>query len=117
MLAPISAARRANGWLAISGQVGQIDHVVVPGGIAAEAPQALANLGSVLAANGLTPADVVKATVFLTSLDDYAEMNRHWAEFFDDPRPARSAVAVSALPLGACVEIEAWCAIPPTPTS
>lgn len=111
MKAPISTTRSANGWLAVSGQVGQVDHVVVDGGIVAESRQALENLAAVLDAHGLRRSDVVKATVFLTTMDDYDAFNAEWAEFFDEPRPARSAVAVSALPLGARVEIEAWCAL------
>ncbi len=52
--------------------------------------------------------DVIKTTVFLVDMDDYAEMNEIYCEAFGDHRPARSAVAVAALPLGARIEIEAW---------
>jgi 2-iminobutanoate/2-iminopropanoate deaminase len=68
----------------------------------------MANLRGVLAAEGATLADVVKATVFLVDMDDFALMNQIWVEEFADDRPARSAVAVAALPLGARVEVEAW---------
>lgn len=108
MTAPISHSRSAHGWVAISGQVGQVDRVVVPGGIEAETTQALHNLAAELSRHGLTLADVVKATVFLTSMDDYDAMNAVWANHFAEPRPARSAVQVVALPLGAHVEVEAW---------
>ena len=69
--------------------------------------RALANLSDLLAGEGASLADVVKTTVFLTSMGDYGEMNRIYTETFGDSRPARSAVAVAALPLGALVEIEA----------
>ncbi len=112
MQAPISKAQTALGWLVVSGQVGAIDGVVVGGGIAAECVQALANLEAVLVAHGAQKTDVVKATVFLTSMDDYATMNEVYADFFGEHRPARSGVAVAGLPLGAHVEIEAWCVAP-----
>jgi 2-iminobutanoate/2-iminopropanoate deaminase len=67
----------------------------------------LANLGAVLAGEGAGLDQVIKTTVFLTSMDDYAEMNEIYVEVFGDHRPARSAVAVKELPLGARIEIEA----------
>jgi 2-iminobutanoate/2-iminopropanoate deaminase len=60
----------------------------------------------VLAAAGLTTADVVKCNVFLTDMADFAEMNTAYAAFFDAPHPARTTIGVAALPLGASVEIE-----------
>ncbi|MGE4567232.1 MAG: Rid family hydrolase, partial [Acidimicrobiales bacterium] len=69
--------------------------------------QALENLEQVLATAGATMADVVKTTVFLVDMADYAVMNDLYCAAFGDHRPARSAVAVAALPLGAQVEIEA----------
>jgi 2-iminobutanoate/2-iminopropanoate deaminase len=66
----------------------------------------------VLEANGATRADVVKCTVFLTDIGDFDRLNDAYAAFFGDHRPARSAVAVAALPRGAVVEIEAWCLLP-----
>ena len=64
------------------------------------------NIKGVLAANGMTFADVVKTTVFLTTMDDFAGMNGIYARHFSQPYPARSTVAVLALPRGAKVEIE-----------
>ncbi len=63
---------------------------------------------NVLEANGASLSDVVKTTVFLVDMDEYSTMNDVYCEEFGDHRPARSAVAVRALPLGADVEIEAW---------
>ena len=70
--------------------------------------QALSNLKDVLESAGASMSDVIKTTVFLVDMDDYAEMNEIYCEAFGDHRPARSAVAVAALPLGAQIEIEAW---------
>ena len=77
-------------------------------GVGAQLRQAVANLESVLAAEGASLADVVKTTVFLTDMADFDEMNGVYLECFAEPRPARSAVAVVALPRGGRVEIEAW---------
>ena len=74
----------------------------------AEFEQALSNLAALLAGKGASLNDVSKTTVFLTDMADYAEMNRIYLEAFGDHRPARSAVAVAALPIGASIEIEAW---------
>lgn len=77
------------------------------GDAAAQAKQALSNLGTVLAAAGLSPSDVAKTTVFLTDMGDFAAVNAVYADFFGDHKPARSCIAVAALPLGATVEVEA----------
>lgn len=104
---PYSPTRRAGGWLIVSGQVG-----ISPAGLAegfdAQLQQALDNLGGLLEGEGASMNDVVKTTVFLTTMDDYARMNEIYIEAFGDNRPARSAVAVAQLPIGALVEIEAW---------
>jgi len=81
---------------------------LVEGGLGAQLRQALANLAALLAGEGASLADVVKTTVFLTDMADYQVMNEIYVEAFGDHRPARSAVAVAALPLGAAVEVEAW---------
>ena len=81
---------------------------MVSGGLIAQFRQAVANAETVLATEGATLADVVKATVFLVHMDDFAAMNNAYVECFGDLRPARSAVGVAALPLGALVEIELW---------
>jgi 2-iminobutanoate/2-iminopropanoate deaminase len=74
----------------------------------AQLRQALANLAGLLEGEGASLADVVKTTVFLTDMADYPAMNDIYIAAFGDHRPARSAVAVAALPLGAAIEVEAW---------
>lgn len=104
---PYAPVARAGPWLVCSGQVGQRRGVLVDG-LEAQIKQAVANLAQLLEAEGSSLADVVKTTVFLVHMGDYPAMNRWYAEAFAGLRPARSAVAVAALPLGALVEIEAW---------
>lgn len=77
------------------------------GGIAGQTRQSLENVKAVLAAAGLGMADVIKTTVFLNDMNDFAEMNKVYAEFFPENPPARSAVEVARLPKDALVEIEA----------
>jgi 2-iminobutanoate/2-iminopropanoate deaminase len=79
----------------------------VEGGIEAQTRQALTNLSAVLKAAGTSLANVVKTTVFLADIGEFQAMNGVYAEFFGGAPPARSAVQVAALPLGARVEIEA----------
>lgn len=79
---------------------------LVEGGVAEQTRQVFGNIEAVLTDAGLTMHDVVKTTVFLTTMDDFAEMNAVYATKFDEPHPARSTVAVAGLPLGARVEIE-----------
>ncbi|MEZ5407646.1 MAG: RidA family protein [Acidimicrobiales bacterium] len=105
---PYTPIVEAGPWLVCSGQIGLADGAVVPGGLEAELRQAMANLAGLLQSKGSSLAAVAKTTVFLTDMADYGEMNRIYVECFGDHRPARSAVAVAALPLGARVEIEAW---------
>lgn len=80
---------------------------LVEGGVAAEARRVLENLAAVLRAAGGGLSSVVKTTVFLVDMADFAALNEVYAEFFAAPHPARSTVAVAALPRGARVEIEA----------
>lgn len=104
-----SQAVAAGGFVFCAGQIG-IDPAtgsVVPGGVAAEAGRALENLAAVLEVAGLTLDDVVKTTVFLVDIADAAVVNDVYRRYFADPAPARSTVAVAALPLGARIEIEA----------
>ena len=108
---PFRPAVAAGGWLAVSGQVGLKDGVL-PGGARAQTAQALANLRQVVEAHGAAMSDVVKTNVFLVSMDDYGVMNEEYAKVFASEQPARSAVAVHQLPLGALVEIEAWVFLP-----
>ena len=78
----------------------------VEGAIKEQTRQSLNNIKAILAEAGLTLSNVVKTTVFLTDMNDFANMNAIYAEFFTEPYPARSAVAVKTLPKGALVEIE-----------
>lgn len=105
---PYSHAVRAGGFLFCSGQVGLDPEAgaLVPGGVEAQARQVFENIRAVLAAADLTLADVAKATVFLTTMEDFTAVNAIYAEAFGEHRPARSTVAVAELPLGAKVEIE-----------
>lgn len=79
---------------------------MVPGGVEAEARRVLENLSAVLAAAGLGFDDVVKTTVFLADMDEFATINAVYADFFDEPFPARSTVEVSRLPKDARIEID-----------
>lgn len=85
-----------------------VNGALVHGGTVDETRQALANLAALLEAEGASLASVVKTTVFLRHITDYPAMNQAYVDTFGDHRPARSAVAVAALPLDALVEIEAW---------
>jgi 2-iminobutanoate/2-iminopropanoate deaminase len=107
-LGPYSQAIKAGGLVLCSGQV-PIDPATdafVPGGIKEQTRQSLTNARNVLQAAGLDLSNVVKTTVFLADMDDFADMNSVYAEFFTPPYPARSAVAVKKLPKGALVEVE-----------
>jgi len=105
---PYTPVVRAGDWLVVSGQVGAVDGTLVSGGMRAELRQALANLRTLLKGEGVSITDVVKTTVYLHHIDDYAAMNEVYTEFFGEHRPARAAVAVAGLPLHALVEVEAW---------
>ena len=85
---------------------------IVEGGVQAQTKQALSNLRAVLEAAGSSLEQVVKTTVFLQDMAEFALMNEVYATFFTDNYPARSAVQVAALPLGAAVEIEAIALLP-----
>ena len=110
---PYAPAVRAGPWLVCSGQIGVEDRarrqpVLVEGGLAAQAVQALENAAALLAEHGLGWENVVKTTVFLTDMADYAIFNEIYVGVLGDHRPARSLVAVAGLPLGALVEVEVW---------
>lgn len=105
---PFAHAVRAGELLFLSGQIA-LDpetRALVEGDVARQTEQALKNLGAVLRAAGKSFADVVKASVFLTDLKDFPVMNEVYGRHFELPYPARTTVAVAALPLGAKVEIE-----------
>jgi 2-iminobutanoate/2-iminopropanoate deaminase len=107
-LGPYSQGIDAGELVFCSGQLG-IDPATgqLADGLTAQAERALRNIGAVLEAGGCTFADVVKTTVFLTDIGDFAALNTVYAGFFGDTPPARSTFAVAALPKGARVEIEA----------
>ncbi len=105
---PYTPLVRTGGWLICSGQLGLRDGALVEGGVGPQLTQAIANLGALLTEAGSSLASVVKTTVFLTDMADYATVNEVYMAGFGDHRPARSAVAVAGLPLGGLVEIEAW---------
>lgn len=107
-IGPYSPVVRAGPWLVCSGQLGVIDGRLSDEGVAGQTTQALVNLASLLATEDAMLSDVVKTTVFLTDMTDFAAMNEAYGRAFAGHRPARSSVAVVALPLGAGVEIEAW---------
>ena len=111
-IGPYSQAIDCGTFLVTSGQIA-LDPVtgeMVKGGVAEQARQALLNLKAILTEAGLTMDNVVKTTVFLQNMGDFAAMNAVYAEFFTEGNyPARSAVEVGALPKGALVEIEAIC--------
>lgn len=105
---PYSQAVEANGTLYISGQL-PIDAATAKfaeGGAAEQAAQCLKNTGYILEEAGYSYADVVKSTVLLASMDDFAAMNEVYAKFYSAPFPARVAYQVGKLPMGALVEIE-----------
>ena len=105
---PFSQAIEVAGFLFLSGQVGQdpTTDKLTPGGVVAETEQAFSNAAAVLRAAGLGFDDVVSVRVFLTRMEDYQAVNAIYARHFTEPFPARTAVAVASLPLGACVEID-----------
>ncbi len=108
-LGPYSQAVRSGNTIYVSGQIG-IDPAtgsLVSDDVQAQAAQALANLEAVLAEAGAAPADVTKTTVFLADMNDFPAVNEIYAKTFTDNPPARSCVAVAALPKGARVEIDA----------
>ncbi|MBE6266446.1 MAG: RidA family protein [Prevotella ruminicola] len=107
-IGPYSQAIRVGNLIYTSGQIpinpatGQF----VEGGIKEQTRQSLTNVKAILEEAGTSMANVVKTTVFMADMNDFADMNAVYAEFFTEPFPARSAVAVKTLPKGALVEIE-----------
>ena len=107
-IGPYSQAIKVGNLVYTSGQI-SIDPATgsfVEGGIKEQTRQSLTNIKAILEEAGLTLSNVVKTTVFLADMNDFADMNAVYAEFFTEPYPARSAVAVKTLPKGALVEIE-----------
>ena len=107
-IGPYSQAIQVGNLVYTSGQI-PIDPATgnfVEGGIKEQTRQSLTNVKAILEEAGLTMGNVVKTTVFMADMADFADMNSVYAEFFSEPYPARSAVAVKTLPKGAFVEIE-----------
>ncbi len=105
---PYSQAIEANGFVFVSGQL-PIDAATgkfADGGVKGQTHQALKNVGYILEEAGCSFKDVVKSTVYLTDINDFAAMNEVYAEYFPEPFPARVAYSVVALPKGAMVEID-----------
>lgn len=107
-IGPYSQAIRVGNLIYTSGQIpiNPATGVFVEGGIKEQTRQSLTNISAILEEAGLTMANVIKTTVFMADMNDFADMNAVYAEFFTEPYPARSAVAVKSLPKGALVEIE-----------
>ena len=104
---PYVHAVKAGNTLYTSGQLGLIPETgVLPEGVEAQAKQAMENLKAVVEAAGMTMADIVKTTVFLADINDFAAFIGVYAKYFTEQAPARSCVQVAALPLGAKVEVE-----------
>ena len=112
-IGPYSQAIKANGFLFVSGQIpiepesGQMSAVDV----VAQTKQVMQNLGAILSAEGLGFENIVKTTIYLTDLSDFARVNEAYAEYFESAPPARATVQVGALPKGAKVEIDAIAAL------
>ena len=107
-IGPYSQAIEANGMIFASGQI-PIDPATgqfVEGGIQEQTRQALTNARNILQAAGTDMENVIKTTVYLSNINNFAAMNEVYAQFFTEPFPARSAVSVKDLPKGALVEIE-----------
>jgi 2-iminobutanoate/2-iminopropanoate deaminase len=107
-IGPYSQAIAIDGFVFCAGQAAldPVTGVLVEGGIEPEAERVMANLTAVLDAAGCAWADVVKVTIFLIDMGDFAAVNAIYGRFVGDPPPARSTVAVAGLPKGARVEIE-----------
>ncbi len=106
-IGPYSQALRTGNMMFVSGQI-PLDPAtgLMAEDVKAQATQSLTNVKNILAAEGLTMKNVIKTTVFLSDLADFAAVNEVYATFFEAPYPARSCVEVAAIPKGAKVEIE-----------
>ena len=111
-IGPYSQAVKVGGFVFVSGQVPVHPQTgEMAEGIESQAERSLENIRAILEEAGISLENVVKCTVFLTDMADFAAVNRVYENFFRAPCPARSCVAVSALPKGALVEIEAIAAV------
>ena len=107
-IGPYSQAIQVGNLIYTSGQIpiNPATGTFAEGGIKEQTRQSLTNVKAIIEAAGLSMSHVVKTTVFMADMNDFADMNAVYAEFFAEPYPARSAVAVKTLPKGALVEIE-----------
>ena len=118
-IGPYTQAMRAGDFVFLSGQIA-IDPTtgkLVGKDAAEQASQVLKNVRAILTAAGLSFTDVVKTTIFLKNIDDFAKVNATYEELFEKDPPARSTVAVAALPMNALVEIEVIAMRRPTPSA
>jgi len=107
---PFSDAVRTGNLLILSGQLGNLPgtRTLAPGGMAGQARQAMENIKAIVEANDLSMADVVKCTVMLADMDDWAAFNDVYLPYFPGRKPARSAFGAAGLAYGAKLEIECW---------
>ncbi len=116
-LAPYSPARRAGDFVILSGQLGTVPGASAPtlveGGADEQLSQALVNAEAVLQENGATMSQVVKGTLFLMDVADFAACNEVWMAAFETPRPTRSTIQIAGIPMpGARAEVELWAYAP-----
>ena len=104
---PYSQGIRTGGLLFVSGQLPKPAGGDLLNDVAAATRQALDNVMAIVEAGGMTMDDVVKVTIFLRDMESFAVVNEAYADYFSDPAPARACIEVAALPLNACLEIEA----------
>ncbi|GAV23816.1 RidA family protein [Carboxydothermus pertinax] len=107
-IGPYSQAIKVNGFLFVSGQIGINPQTgeLVTGGVEAQTKQIMENIRQILSAAGMEFSHVVKTTIFITNMDDFATVNKIYSEYFGKVFPARSCIAVANLPKGALVEVE-----------
>ena len=107
-IGPYAQAQLIGGFIFTSGQLGiDVEKGALAAGVEAQAHAAMKNLGQILSAAGAGYADIVKTTIFVKDLADFATVNKVYASYFEGDYPARSCVQVAALPMGGLVEIEA----------
>ena len=106
IVGPYSPAVEAGNLVYFSGQIPLADGKIIDGDISAQTEQCLKNLLTVLKTANLATDDIVKTTIYLTDMNDYAAVNEIYSQYFNAPYPARTAICVAALPLGSKIEIE-----------
>ena len=107
-IGPYAQAQLIGGFIFTSGQLGiDVEKGALADGVEAQAHAAMKNLGQILSAAGAGYADIVKTTIFVKDLADFATVNKVYVSYFEGDYPARSCVQVAALPMGGLVEIEA----------